>query len=560
MAVGYLRINEAGQYTIGGGNRFGRDTVYLLGEPLVRYSSRPGTRYTRKNLEPGYYPIALAGFADSDGHAGVNVSRRGAGSGGRSVGLGDAVFYHDPTFASNAAPNPFVPGSPGQFSVERDALSQVDTARHVVGGNWTRTGNQLSGVTEEVYGRVQIPVEVPLEYDFSFRATRSAGDGPLVVGVPYKGRLIGIAIDEWNENGVGLLQFDRKKTAGAVTFQQPSLRFGQTSQIALNIREWGVQVQIDGFVVFRSRVIPEEHYVQGNWVWEVPNLGRPFVGMHQAGFTFESLVIQPVGQPATASTPTTIATNNTPTVNPNTTSRQGDTSTAGFATRKPVPEAEKQQEVEKQVREVFAKDFAAVKKPADRATLASTLLRHAQETKDDPAATYLLLLLAKNAAAEAGEATLALRAVNELVEAYEVDSTGERIATLTKLAGTAHQAPQVKSVFDAANELGEDLVSHDKYEEAIKAFTAARNMAGKAKDSELAKGMTQRIKDLAPLENQYKTVREGAEKARSECGRSGREPLAWPVALVCEVQAGEGDAAFRQVGRRRLEGGGRDGA
>ncbi len=36
LAVGYVRINEAGQYTIGGGNRFGRDTVYLLGEPLVR--------------------------------------------------------------------------------------------------------------------------------------------------------------------------------------------------------------------------------------------------------------------------------------------------------------------------------------------------------------------------------------------------------------------------------------------------------------------------------------------------------------------------------------------
>ncbi len=38
-------------------------------------------------------------------------------------------------------------------------------------------------------------------------------------------------------------------------------------------------------------------------------MGRPFVGMHQAGFTFESLVIQPVGQPATANTPTSIATN-----------------------------------------------------------------------------------------------------------------------------------------------------------------------------------------------------------------------------------------------------------
>ncbi len=224
LAVGYVRINEAGQYTIGGGNRFGRDTVYLLGEPLVRYSNRPGTRYTRKNLEPGYYPIALAGFADSDGHAGVNVSRRGAESGGQSVRLGDAVFYHDPSFAANPQPNPYVPGSPGQFSVERDAFSQVDIAQHVVGGNWTRTGNQISGVTEEVYGRVQIPVEVPPEYDFSFRATRSAGDGPLVVGVPYKGRLVGIAIDEWNENGVGLLQFDRKKTAGAVTFPQPSLR------------------------------------------------------------------------------------------------------------------------------------------------------------------------------------------------------------------------------------------------------------------------------------------------------------------------------------------------
>ncbi len=83
---------------------------------------------------------------------------------------------------------------------------------------------------------------------------------------------------------------------------------------------------------------------------------------------------------------------------------------------------------------------------------------------------------------------------------------------MTKLAGTAHQPPQVKSVFDAANELGEELVAQDKYEEAIKAFTAARNMAGKAKDSELAKGMTQRIKDLAPLENQYKTVREALKK------------------------------------------------
>jgi hypothetical protein len=508
VAVGYLRITEAGQYTIGGGNRFGRDTVYLSGEPIVKYSNRAGTRYNRKTLDPGYYPIAIAGYADSDGHAGINVTRRAATSGRQGTRLGEAVFFHDPSLAANATPNLYMPAPVA--AAQREVVAQIQESRDVVSGRWEKSGGQLratAGADEQA--RVQIPVEVPAEYDLSFRALRTGGDGPLVVGLVYKGRVVALSIDGWRENAIGFLQYNGTKGDGSVAFAEPCLRLGQTSQLTFSVREWGIQAQIDGYVVFRHPLSRDNYFVGGNWAWTVPNLSRPFVGMQRAGFSLESLVIQPVGQPVVTAGPTTIASTN-PVTTPNESPQQGNA--RSFETRKAAPDEEKQKEVEKQVREVFAKDFAAVKKPADRAALAATLLRHAQETKDDPDATYMLLLLAKNTAAEAGEATLALRAVDQIVEDYEVESTAERIAALTRLAATAHQAAQVKMVIDTAGELGQDLIAQDKYEEAVKAFTAARNMAGKAKEPELAKGLTQRIKDIAPLENQYKTVREALKK------------------------------------------------
>jgi hypothetical protein len=198
---------------------------------------------------------------------------------------------------------------------------------------------------------------------------------------------------------------------------------------------------------------------------------------------------------------------NTPTQPPRP-NEQPQTAPAKTLAKTPLPSDEQQEATEKQVRELFQKDFAGVKKAADKTRLAVTLLQHADDSRDDPVAMFVLLDLARTSAIEAGDAPLALRAQDRIKAKYDIDGSAEQLATLTKLAGMPLQSAALRATYEGAWTLAVELVSEDKFDEAAKALKIAQGVATKAKENEFARQTAQRIKDLAALEREYESVKD----------------------------------------------------
>jgi hypothetical protein len=189
--------------------------------------------------------------------------------------------------------------------------------------------------------------------------------------------------------------------------------------------------------------------------------------------------------------------------------------------KQPVPGANEQQAAEKHVRELFAEEFAAAKKTAPKKTagtspLAGVLLQRTSLTSGDATATYVLLNLAREAAMDAGDAQLALRALDRLAAEYEIDATAERIATLNKLATTATQVSALRTTYENAWQTAVGLAQDDQYDEAAKALKLAQTVATRAKENEFARQTAQRIKDLATLAREYNVAKASLEKLAAD--------------------------------------------
>ena len=113
---------------------------------------------------------------------------------------------------------------------------------------------------------------------------------------------------------------------------------------------------------------------------------------------------------------------------------------------------------------------------------------------------------------DAGDAQLALRALDRLVAAYEIDASAERFATLNKLATTATQAPALSTTYEAARQSAVQLAQDDQYDEAAKALKLAQTVATRAKQNEFARQTAQHIKDLATLARDYNVAKASLEK------------------------------------------------
>jgi len=98
----------------------------------------------------------------------------------------------------------------------------------------------------------------------------------------------------------------------------------------------------------------------------------------------------------------------------------------------PAPDAAAQAAAEKLIRNLFEDDFAR-KKPAEQLALSTKLLDQAKETKDDPAARFVLLREARDLAVQAGDVVQALRIVDVLAREFDVSAPAFKTAVLVPL-------------------------------------------------------------------------------------------------------------------------------
>ncbi len=192
----------------------------------------------------------------------------------------------------------------------------------------------------------------------------------------------------------------------------------------------------------------------------------------------------------------------------------------------PVPEAAKQAAAEKLIRDLFRKDYLAAKRPADKLTLAAKLMQQAEETKDDPAARFVLLREARDLATQAGDVSVALTAAEETIRGYDVEPLPLKLATLTAVGKLTTTAAANKELAEAVLRVLDEALTEDQFDTAAKLLAVAEPAARGAMSTALVSKVQARIKDMADLKQEAEAAQNAAETLR----RKPDDPLANLVA------------------------------
>jgi hypothetical protein len=132
--------------------------------------------------------------------------------------------------------------------------------------------------------------------------------------------------------------------------------------------------------------------------------------------------------------------------------------------RLPVPSEESQAKAGQMVEQLYQREFAAAKTPAEKVALFRKLAGEAEKAKDDPAGRFVLLAAARDLAIQAGDLELAVEAVDELAEVYSVDALAMKEEILRKAGRATKDPAQFAMIADRAVGLIEEAVAEDDYE------------------------------------------------------------------------------------------------
>jgi hypothetical protein len=161
-----------------------------------------------------------------------------------------------------------------------------------------------------------------------------------------------------------------------------------------------------------------------------------------------------------------------------------------------VPGEQAQQAAQKVAGELYSGRFRQAKTTAEKTTLAKEIIDAALKVKDGSADQYVLLKIARDMAAGAGDAPTALRAVEKTVERFDVPGAKLTAETLQAAARKASTSSQQKAVAEAVVSIVDAVADEGEYDLALSLCELARAPAQKSKQYSLAKDLTAKIEEL----------------------------------------------------------------
>ncbi|HVR86628.1 MAG TPA: hypothetical protein VMU54_20055, partial [Planctomycetota bacterium] len=179
---------------------------------------------------------------------------------------------------------------------------------------------------------------------------------------------------------------------------------------------------------------------------------------------------------------------------------------ADVTKRAAAPDAVKQRDAEKLVKDLF-KDQYAKKAPADRLALAQALLDQAAKSADDPAILWVLFREAQDAAVQACDLAVAFKAIDASARVFDVDGLALRSGALQGALKIAKSPAECSTVASASLRLADDMIAADQYDAADKATAAAVSVARKGNDAALVAKIAQRNKEIAEARSRYQALR-----------------------------------------------------
>jgi hypothetical protein len=174
-----------------------------------------------------------------------------------------------------------------------DLLELVDAEKDTVAGAW---GFELGFLTTSSvpWGRLQLPVIPPEEYELTMRVSRRGGNNSLNLGLPVGARQVVLILDGWDKGDksgldrVGDKSFFENETTRTGRF----LPQGAVVTIVCEVRKDAIKASVDGGVVVDWKGDPKKLALWPDW--KIPERGALFIGSWESVFAIDDLKLKPL--------------------------------------------------------------------------------------------------------------------------------------------------------------------------------------------------------------------------------------------------------------------------
>ncbi len=174
--------------------------------------------------------------------------------------------------------------------------------------------------------------------------------------------------------------------------------------------------------------------------------------------------------------------------------------------RAAVPEAAKQREAEKLVKDLF-KDQYAKKTPADRKGLGRLLLDQAAKSADDATAQWVLWREAQDIGIQSCDPKTLVEAIESAARVFDIDTLAMKNAALSAAGKNAKTPEESYAIASALLKLIDELVVADQYDPAEKAAASALQYARRSNDANLTSFSQTRSKEVGEMKTLYQAMK-----------------------------------------------------
>ncbi len=199
--------------------------------------------------------------------------------------------------------------------------------------------------------------------------------------------------------------------------------------------------------------------------------------------------------------------------------------------------------------------------PGEKRRLAYELFGLGMGSVDSPAEQFVLLKKSMEAAADAGEVTLAARAADELAARFDFDPLPAKQQILAAVAPAANDSAKIKQFVEFAESVIDSALSQARFDAAAEAAAAANNVCQRAQGKPFRKLVRDRIEEIPKLQAWWQQqVRPALEVLREKPDDPDANLTVgvWYALKLCDWEQGLpylarcGDQALRKLAEQEI--------
>ncbi len=181
-----------------------------------------------------------------------------------------------------------------------------------------------------------------------------------------------------------------------------------------------------------------------------------------------------------------------------------------------VPSEAAQKKAAALVRDVYSEEYQQARTAAQKAKLARKLIEDAAK-ETEPSGQYVILRIARDLAAGAGDGQAAFQAIDELDRGFAVDALQMKAAVLQQSSTLTSRPPDAyKNLVEALLPLLDEAIRQDRFELADGLVSTAKAAVVKARDANLRKNVASAAERVAQACASYEKVSEALDRLKEK--------------------------------------------